>query len=831
MRCLLLLALTCISLCRVAPLSAQGGGVLYYDFERGESAEPSVTETNEADRYLLSVPLAAYGTTFSSLSDFNFSFVRYFRRGYEHRMRKVYLDGIDLGDGIEASVNWNVLSALNSAYGDNYRGFGPTPVDGYVGLLGATDIYTVSAVMQSALRRVSLMTTDRRFAAGARFVLSSGRGRNGWAYSVSGSRRFGRDAHIKGLFSDDWTATASVSRRLTTDSWLSLSFLAAPSERGARGASTRDAFGLYGDNLYNPYWGYHDAKMRSSRVRKESRPVVLASWHWEPSQRFRLMASLSYMFGRGSYSSLDWYDARQPLPDYYRYMPDYFVDPYVSETIAGAWRSRNPKVTQIDWEELYYVNRSSAGSRPASYIVSSDVREMNNVQAVVSGTYDISSLLRLNAGARLRRDRDLRYSRLDDLLGAQYITDVDQFLVDDQYYGDKLLNNVRDPQRMVRAGDMFGYNYSLGYDSYGVWGVLEIGRAYRSGKLSGYAALELDQVSIWRQGHYEKELFPGNASFGKSAKVDVTEYTLKGGLRLIPTPANVLSLDVVYADMAPSVDEIFISHEYRNAFAGVPRAMNVLSGEFGYRLALPSLEFTVNAYTTRTDGQNEVLHFYDDISGQYSNAVMYDVAKLYSGVEAGVMVDITSRLAVRLAAAGTYNVYLNDPETDIYSDKSSELVDVRQEAFVKGYRIGGTPQSVVSTELRYSGAKMWLASVALNYAADNYISLNPLRRMKRVFDNVKFPEQMAALTSQECFAPAVTVNIFLSKTFPIGSGYLSVSGSVNNITNRKDIVYSGYEQMRLTKSGTGINRALLPFASKYYFGYGRTYYLTVNYRF
>lgn len=77
----------------------------------------------------------------------------------------------------------------------------------------------------------------------------------------------------------------------------------------------------------------------------------------------------------------------------------------------------------------------------------------------------------------------------------------------------------------------------------------------------------------------------------------------------------------------------------------------------------------------------------------------------------------------------------------------------------------------------------------------------------------------------------MTVNLFLSKTFRVGGGYLSLTGSVNNIANRTNIVYSGYEQMRVLKTGTGTDRSFSPFASKYYYGYGRTYYLTVNYRF
>ena len=37
--------------------------------------------------------------------------------------------------------------------------------------------------------------------------------------------------------------------------------------------------------------------------------------------------------------------------------------------------------------------------------------------------------------------------------------------------------------------------------------------------------------------------------------------------------------------------------------------------------------------------------------------------------------------------------------------------------------------------------------------------------------------------------------------------------------------------MRLFKSGTGLNQSVMPFGSKYYYAYGRTYYLTLNFKF
>lgn len=43
---------------------------------------------------------------------------------------------------------------------------------------------------------------------------------------------------------------------------------------------------------------------------------------------------------------------------------------------------------------------------------------------------------------RVRIDRTTAYNRLDDLLSAAFLFDIDPYLIDDRYFGDKLQNNL-----------------------------------------------------------------------------------------------------------------------------------------------------------------------------------------------------------------------------------------------------------------------------------------------------------------------------------------------------------------------------------------------------
>lgn len=54
---------------------------------------------------------------------------------------------------------------------------------------------------------------------------------------------------------------------------------------------------------------------------------------------------------------------------------------------------------------------------------------------------------------------------------------------------------------------------------------------------------------------------------------------------------------------------------------------------------------------------------------------------------------------------------------------------------------------------------------------------------------------------------------------------------MDNLFDDRRIVHSGYESMRLRKIGSGAGAGVEPFGSKYLYAYGRTCYLTLNFRF
>ena len=75
-----------------------------------------------------------------------------------------------------------------------------------------------------------------------------------------------------------------------------------------------------------------------------------------------------YRFGKNGYTALDWYDAQDPRPDYYRNLPSYFymedpdynrLNPMKAAWAREAWENNLNNYAHVNWDRLYDVNKSN----------------------------------------------------------------------------------------------------------------------------------------------------------------------------------------------------------------------------------------------------------------------------------------------------------------------------------------------------------------------------------------------------------------------------------------------------------------------------------------
>ena len=116
-------------------------------------------------------------------------------------------------------------------------------------------------------------------------------------------------------------------------------------KNGRSAPSTKEMMTLADDHYYNPNWGYQNGKVRNAVVGDAHQPVGILTHEWKINEKSSLETAVSYQTGLSKVSGLDWYNAEDPRPDYYRYLPSF--DPnycllYTSPSPRDRTRSRMP---------------------------------------------------------------------------------------------------------------------------------------------------------------------------------------------------------------------------------------------------------------------------------------------------------------------------------------------------------------------------------------------------------------------------------------------------------------------------------------------------------
>ena len=184
--------------------------------------------------------------------------------------------------------------------------------------------------------------------------------------------------------------------------------------------------------------------------------------------------------------------------------------------------------------------------------------------------------------------------------GAGYITDIDQYLIDDDTYGNQLQNDLRHPDRTIREGDRFGYDYTLSARS----GASVFPDGPPLGPLPRDVWVSLGSSAVNRRGHYEKELFPGSQSCGRSRVLRFAPHAA-GHLRLVATPRQYVGLSLLAAARTPDAGDLFYQPLYNNRTLEIPFRAH-LRRQAVWRLTGPVVNLQTTLFAVLTlDGSGD----------------------------------------------------------------------------------------------------------------------------------------------------------------------------------------------------------------------------------
>ena len=655
---------------------------------------------------------------FSNIVGYGFSSVRFKQRGYNSETQEVYLAGVKLNDALTGYGPFSLWSGLNEAMRSKDTSVGMDATDYSIGgYNGTTNIDGTASAVRKGLRG-SVLTNSTLYRLRLMASYATGVMDNGWAFAANVSARLGGNDWIDGVYYRSFAYYLAADKYFGDAHKLSAVFFATPGERGAQNASTQEVYDLVGTNMYNSNWGYQNGQVRNARVRKTHEPIALLKYEFTPSDEFSLAATLLYRFGTNGYTALDWYDALDPRPDYYRNLPSYF---YMTNSDYGranfvkyaaakeVWEhpADYPNATHINWDRLYNVNRQNIetyGAR-SKYVQEERHVDQNDLNFKLDGKWRPLEWMTLVGGGQLRYNRTHYYKQVADLLGGSYYLDIDNFA--EREFGSeayKLQNDLdyylvnNGTARILKEGDHYGYDYMANVRSLNIWGNMKMVFGNFSASFGG----RIGVTGLWREGLVRKGLFPGtqaeiteiNKTYGTTIQpvIDpmtgqaVTSYgfsrpvvkptcAVKANLNYVIKGNMRVYANVGYFRDAPTFNQAFVSARTRNTVTPGLTSIKSFSTDVNWQYSGNGYNARLSAYYTKIWDQSKVMSAYDDIQNAFSNYVLTGIDERHYGLELGYKVPTpVQNLFVQGAVAAGRAEYISTPMMTQTIDNSAEPV-------------------------------------------------------------------------------------------------------------------------------------------------------------
>lgn len=766
---------------------------------------------------------------FSSI--FNFGAARFRIRGYDSKYTETMINGVSVRNLTSGMTTWNLWGGLNDVMRSRNSSFGLRPVDFSFGDIGGANFVDTRATRQSKGFNLNYALTNRNYNHRVMGSWSSGMLRNGWAFTVAGSYRYADKGYVKGTFYNGASYFVAIDKKINDKHLLSFTTFGTPTKNGLQTASTQEAMDLAGDKYYNPSWGYQNGKIRSANYNRTYQPYFILTHDWKTSAKSHLLTSAAYQFGNTIRTALDWYNAPDPRPDYYRNLPSYWSDnPDVAAIVADNFRNGG---SQINWANLYNANRNNivtvgdVTGRRSHYILSDRVTGTKHL--IFNSVYNaqVSSIASLTAGISYNQQDDHNYTQVNDLLGGDFFVNVNQFA--ERAYPGNTANqfDVDNPNRLAREGDKYGYDYNYAERESKAF----LQSTFTFKHIDFFLSGAYSSTQLWRDGNVRNGLFPDN-SLGKSTVFTFINYAAKGGITYKINGRNYLYGNVYYGTKAPYAGDVFISPRNRNTAQTSVTSEKVFNAEGGYILNWEKVRFRLNGYYATFRNGMDVMSYYDDSYGNFVNYALNGIGRKYYGLETGVEVPIYGGLTAKAAANIGRYTYDTRQNAVITVDNSAAVVG-NQIVYSKNFKLSQTPQEAYTVGLNYQGKDRWFANINANYFAQMWESMNPVRRTVSatsgivpgsaqwydVIDQRKLP---STYTVDFYGGKTVYANIFSKRRLPI-----AFTVGVSNLTNNKKLVTSAFEQLRYDYT----SKTASSFPSKYYYAYGANYFLSVGIKF
>lgn len=809
--------------------------------------------------------LQASRDTYQQAAAFNWGQARFRIRGLDNQYGNTMINGISMNKIYDGRPQWSNWGGLNDATRNQEFTMGSTPSDYTFGsILGTQEINTRASFYRPG-NRLTMSGTNTNYSWRAMATHASGLDKNGWAFVVSASRRWAQEGYFDGTDYSANSLFASVEKKFNDKHSLNFTSIYAQNSRGKSSPNTQEVTDIMGVK-YNSYWGWQDGQKRNSRDKDIAEPINMLSHYWKITEKTTLNTNVAYQTGTIGNTRIDFQNANNPDPTYYRNLPSYFLnqpqlwnDPvtdangnpvldgngnqvYQNQDAINAlsYFKANP---QINWNAMYIANQNSSNGGRSVYALYEDRTDDSQWSANSIINSSLSDNISLNGGVNFKRLKSHNHQNLLDLMGGEYFSDIDPF-----YTGNNAQSDLNNPNRQVREGDTYGYNYNLfatildGFTQF----------KFNYNKFDFYLAQSFSRTEYQREGLYRNGIYADN-SYGKGDKVTYENFGLKGGLTYKINGRHLLDFNGLYMTKAPIMRNVFSNARLNNNITPNLTNEDIIAADASYIIRTPNLKARLTGFYNKISNSSEISFFYaesiGDVSGDedsFVSEIVTGLDKQSIGAELGLEYQLTS--TIKATASASYGQYIYSDNAKLVTNDDGRAANGLNPlkdfgtVYIKDYRQPGVPQQAYSFGLEYRDPHYWWIGANVNYLSDSYIDVSSILRTDNfVIDpdpnntnGYSFPgatePNVRNILKQEKFDGFTLVNVVGGKSWRISSKNRNTFGFFASINNIFDVTYKtgGFEQSRkATYPDLVADQAngTPSFGSKYFYGYGRTFFV------
>ena len=812
--------------------------------------DESSTSVNDA-----STLLNSSRDVFNSIAAYNFGSLRYRVRGNDSKYSEVMINGISMNDpetGRPVFSNWG---GLNDAFRNSILVEGLGKTDAGFGNLGGLTAYSTRASQYRKQISVSYAFSNRSYNHRAMASIGTGEMGNGWYLMAAASGRYAGKGYTEGTFYQAYSYFLSLEKKINDKHSLDFTFFGAPSQRGGSAPVVQEAYDLVGTNFYNPNWGYQtvDASgkqvIRNSRVSNYHQPFANLTWYWTPNRKTNFQTSVYYFAGKAGQTSLEWGEDRDPRPDYYRNLPSYFLTNARSTAEINAqiqaWESRDPNITQIDWDRLYNANYNhlftvhnangqegvNVTGKGSKYILAERHYDKMQTGSATYFKHEFQPNLIMTGGLALNVSRTHYYECVNDLLGGDFYYDINKYAEDLE--SDECQTDLNNPNHVAKVGDIISYNYYANRNYGRVWDQID----WLVGNFDLYLGLQAEFTQIWREGLWKSGAFADN-SYGKDEKHNFFDPSVKAGVTYAINGRNHIVANMAYMFQAPQFRDIYVSPRTRHTVVeGKLKSERVNAFDLSYLYRSPEFKFRLTGYYNTYQNLIWNRSFYcenvylntsssaNSYKSEFVNFIMTDINQRSLGVELGAEYNISPTVTLQAVAANGIHVYRNNPIFSVYDDNNAIAYIENSVAYLKDYHVSSGPETVASLGIKYNSPKYWWVSLNANYMANMYFDVNPYNHTEEgMLHYAQGDIRIEQVLNQTPMDPAFTLDFYGGFSKRYKGYYFLVNVSVNNLLNNKSTILYGYEQLRFNANNPDM------FPEKYSYMYGLNYFISLTVR-